>query len=273
MPHRTAAAAPAFRFDRLRIATFNINGTNARLPRLLPYLATAGNDVVLLQEIKCQTDNFPVATLADAGWHTLVHGQKGFNGVAILSREPATLIRTGLPGDDADEQARYIEAEVAGVRVASLYLPNGNPQPGPKFDYKLAWLARLECHAATLLATEMPTVLAGDYNVIPSDLPMDIARPQMMANDALTQPESRAGWRRLCAQGWTDAVRTINPRSPCYTFWDYQAGAWSHNWGLRIDHLLLSPAAADRLADAGVDRDIRDQEKASDHAPAWVQIT
>ncbi|QMW23893.1 exodeoxyribonuclease III [Sandaracinobacteroides saxicola] len=256
----------------MRIATYNVNGIGARLPRLLDYLGHSGNDIVVLQEIKCQTDNVPVAALNDAGWQVAAHGQKGFNGVAILARTAITPTQTGLPGDDGDEQARYLEAEVAGIRLGCLYLPNGNPQPGPKFDYKLAWMERLNAHAAQLLALETPTVLLGDYNVIPTDATIDIARPAMMANDALTQPQSRAAFRRLLAQGWTDAIRTRHPHSPCYTYWDYQAGAWQKNWGFRIDHLLLSPAAADRLADAGVDADTRGEDKASDHAPAWVQL-
>ena len=254
----------------MRIASFNINGTNARLPRLLEWLAEAQPDVACLQEIKMQTDNFPVGVLLDAGYHCLVHGQKGFNGVAILSRAAATEIRRGLPGDDSDEQSRYLEAEVCGVRVASIYLPNGNPQPGPKFDYKLAWMARLHTHAAALVGNGAPVVLAGDYNVVPND--DDIWSPVALAGDALMQPESRAAYRALLAQGWTDAVRSVHPRGGIWSFWDYQAGAWPRDHGFRIDHLLLSPAAADRLVDAGVDRAVRGAEKASDHAPAWVVL-
>jgi exodeoxyribonuclease III len=252
------------------IATFNINGTNARLPRLLEWLEAVKPDVACLQEIKTISENFPVDVLRDAGYHCLVHGQKGFNGVAILSREPATEVQRGLPGDDADEQSRYLEAEVMGVRVASLYLPNGNPQPGPKFDYKLAWMRRLNAHAHSLLGLAQPVVLAGDYNVIPHD--DDIWDPRRMADDALMQPESRAAYRELLWQGWTDAVRSLHPKGGIWSFWDYQAGAWPQDHGFRIDHLLLSPAAADRLVDAGVMRDVRGQEKASDHAPAWVRL-
>lgn len=254
----------------MRIASYNINGTNARLPRLLEWLAEYKPDVACLQEIKMVTENFPVDTLREAGYHCLVHGQKGFNGVAILSREPAVETQRGLPGDESDEQSRYLEAEVAGVRVASIYLPNGNPHPGPKFDYKLAWFERLKAHAATLLPLGMPVVLAGDYNVIPND--DDVWKPSAMAGDALMQPESRAAYRRLMWQGWTDALRALNPRGGLYSYWDYQAGAWPQDHGFRIDHLLLSPAAADRLVDGGVDRAVRGAEKASDHAPAWVVL-
>lgn len=254
----------------MKIATFNINGTNARLPRLLEWLEATKPDVACLQEIKMMTENFPVETLRDAGWHCLVHGQKGFNGVAILSREPATETQRGLPGDESDEQARYLEADVNGVRVASIYLPNGNPQPGPKFDYKLAWMERLRAHALNLLALGGPVVLAGDYNVIPNE--DDIWDAHALRNDALTQPESRAAYRALLWQGWTDALRSLNPGGGVWTYWDYQAGAWQRDHGFRIDHLLLSPAAADRMVDAGVDRDARGAEKASDHAPTWVRF-
>ena len=254
----------------MRIATYNINGTNARLPRLLEWLADYKPDVACLQEIKTVTENFPVDTLMDAGYHCLVHGQKGFNGVAILSRAPALETQRGLPGDDADAHSRYLEADIEGVRVASIYLPNGNPRPGPKFDYKLAWLARLHAHAATLQGLGRPVVLAGDYNVIPCD--DDVWSPIAMSEDALTQPESRAAYRHLLWTGWTDAVRAVHPTGKMYSFWDYQAGAWPRDHGLRIDHLLLSPQAADRLVDAGVDRAIRGADKASDHAPAWITL-
>jgi exodeoxyribonuclease-3 len=250
------------------IATFNINGTNARLPRLLEWLAATQPDVACLQEIK--TLDFPVDVLREAGYHTLFIGQKGFNGVAILSRVPAVEMQRGLPGDDEDEQARYLEADVLGVRIASLYLPNGNPVPGPKFEYKLAWMQRLQARAAVLLASGLPVVLAGDYNVIPND--DDVWDPRAMAADALMQPAVRAAFRQLLWQGWTDAVRSLYPAGGVWTFWDYQAGAWARDHGFRIDHLLLSPAAADRLADAGVMRDVRGQEKASDHAPTWVRL-
>ncbi|WP_419815493.1 exodeoxyribonuclease III [Glacieibacterium sp.] len=254
----------------MRIATFNINGIGARLPRLLDWLAETQPDVACLQEIKTQDESFPVAALNDAGYHCLIHGQKGFNGVAILSKVPATETGRGLRGDPEDLHARYIEAEVEGVTIASIYLPNGNPQPGPKFDYKLRWMARLEEHAAALLASEKPVVLAGDYNVIPTA--EDVFSEPAMGNDALVQPETRAAFRRLMFQGWTDAIRAVQPSGPAYTFWDYQAGAWPRDLGLRIDHLLLSPGLADRLIDAGIDRTVRAGERASDHVPVWIVV-
>jgi exodeoxyribonuclease-3 len=254
----------------VRIASFNINGITARLPRLLDWLAATGPDVVALQEIKIETDRFPVAAIEAAGYRALVHGQKGFNGVAILSRLPATEVTRALPGDPQDLQSRWIEAEVGGVQVAGLYLPNGNPAPGAKFDYKLGWMARLEAHAASLLAGERPVVLLGDWNVCPTDA--DVARPEAMAEDALCRPESRAAFRAILAQGWTDAIRARYPHAEAYTYWDYQAGAWPKNWGLRIDHLLLSPAAADRMVEAGIDRSVRGEERASDHVPVWVEL-
>lgn len=254
----------------MRIASFNINGIGARLPRLLEWLDERKPDVACLQEIKCVTENFPYAAIEAAGYHALVFGQKGFNGVAILSREPAVETQRGLPGAPEDEQSRYLEAEIAGVRVASIYLPNGNPQPGPKFDYKLAWFERLEARARSLLALERPTVLAGDYNVCPTD--EDVFSMVAMKDDALVQPESRRAYRRLLGQGWLDAIRAVQPHGQVYTFWDYQAGAWHRDAGLRIDHLLLSPQAADRLKDARVDREYRGRERASDHAPVWVEL-
>lgn len=254
----------------MRIATFNINGIGARLPRLLEWLEAVKPDIACLQEIKTVEGNWPAAVIEDAGYHSLVLGQKGFNGVAILSREPAVETQRGLPGDDSDEHARYLEAEVAGLRVASIYLPNGNPVPGPKFDYKLAWFARLRAHAQGLLAAEIPVVLAGDYNVCPT--PADVFSEAAMANDALCQPETRAAYRAMLYDGWLDAIRARYPRETVYTFWDYQAGAWRRDAGLRIDHLLLSPAAADRLVEAGVDKSVRGEERASDHAPTWVQL-
>ena len=258
----------------MRIATYNINGTNARLPRLLEYLAEAKPDVGCLQEIKIQTANWPEAEIAAAGYYSLVHGQKGFNGVAILSREPAHETQRGLPGGDGhdggEDHSRYIEAAVGGVIVGCLYLPNGNPQPGPKFDYKLRWFDRLAARARDLLATGQPVVLAGDYNVCPTD--EDVFSMRAMANDALVQPETRAAFRALLYQGWTDAIRAVQPTGKAYTFWDYQMGAWARDLGLRIDHLLLSPAAADRLTGAGIDREFRGREKASDHTPVWVEL-
>ena len=256
----------------MRIATYNVNGINARLPRLLEWLEEARPDVACLQELKADGDRIPVQAIEDAGYGAIWHGQKGFNGVAILARgEQPVERRRGLPDDPDETHSRYIEAEVGGVVIASIYLPNGNPQPGPKFDYKLAWMDRLIDHAATLLGEEKPVVLAGDYNVIPTDI--DTFSVRAMADDALTQPESRAALRRLIHQGWTDAIRARHPEpTRLYTFWDYQAGAWARDAGFRIDHLLLSPQAADRLLDANVDKAVRGREKASDHAPTWVEL-
>ncbi len=254
----------------LRLATFNVNGIGARLPRLLEWLEATRPDIVALQELKCEEHRFPADELAARGWHAAVCGERGFNGVAILARGPVEVVRRALPGDAGDRQARYLEADVAGLRFASIYLPNGNPVPGPKFDYKLGWMARLGAHAAALLAEEIPVVLAGDYNVCPTDL--DVARPDQMAGDALCQPESRAAFRALVAQGWTEATRARFPEEVLYSYWDYQGGAWAKDWGLRIDFLLLSPAAADRMLDAGIDRDVRAREKASDHVPVWVDL-
>jgi exodeoxyribonuclease-3 len=257
----------------MKIATYNVNGIRARLPRLVEWLEAETPDAVCLQELKCDDDSFPAKDVEAAGYHAVWHGQKGFNGVAILARgEPPKLRRTGLPGDPDDSHSRYIEAEVQGVVIGSIYLPNGNPQPGPKFDYKLAWLDRLRAHAAELLAEEKPAVLAGDYNVIPTESHDDVFSLRAMAHDALMQPESRAALRRLLNQGWTDAIRARHPEGAVYTFWDYTAGSWQRDAGFRIDHLLLSPQAADRLLDAGVDKDYRGREKASDHAPTWVQL-
>jgi len=254
----------------VKIASFNVNGITARLPRLLEWLEAARPDVVCLQEIKAENGKFPTSAIEAAGYHALVHGQKGFNGVAILSREPAEEQSRLLAGDDEDVQSRWIEARVGDVHVACLYLPNGNPAPGPKYDYKLGWMERLRERAAELLLTEAPVVLAGDWNICPTD--HDLARPEMMAADALCLPESRAAWRRIMMQGWTDAIRARYPHTELYSYWDYQAGAWPKNWGLRIDHLLLSPAAADRMLDAGIDREVRGGERASDHVPVWIEL-
>ena len=254
----------------MKIATFNINGIGARLPRLLDWLGEAKPDVVCLQEIKTADEKFPVAEIAAAGYQSLVHGQKGFNGVAILSRRGAVETGRGLAGDPDDAHSRYLEAAIDGVIVASIYLPNGNPQPGPKFDYKLAWFDRLAARARELFALGMPVVLAGDYNVCPT--PEDVFSEVAMAHDALVQSETRAKFRALCFQGWTDAIRSVQPAGRAYTFWDYQAGAWPRDSGLRIDHLLLSPPAADRLVNAGIDRAVRGGERASDHVPVWVEL-
>ena len=257
----------------MKIATFNVNGIKARLPRLLEWLDEAQPDIVCLQELKSSDETFPEADIRAAGYGAVWHGQKGFNGVAVLARgrDPVER-RRGLPGDPDDSHSRYIEAEVDGVVVASIYLPNGNPQPGPKFDYKLAWMDRLIEHASGLLREERAVVLAGDYNVIPTDGRDDVFSPTAMASDALSQPESRARFRQLLHAGWTDSVRTLQPTGEAYTFWDYQAGAWQRNAGFRIDHLLLSPVAADRLGGYGIDKAIRGLEKASDHVPVWITL-
>lgn len=257
----------------MKIASFNINGIKARLGALTDWLTEAAPDVVVLQEIKSQDASFPKSHFEDMGFTVITHGQKSFNGVAILSRLPLEDVMIGLPGDEGDEQARYIEATVLGdpvLRIAGLYLPNGNPAPGPKYDYKLAWMERLRLRAAALLAMEMPVVMMGDYNIIPEA--RDAARPEAWVEDALFLPQSRAAFRRIMAQGWTDAIRTLDPyatRGP-FTFWDYQAGAWERDNGIRIDHLLLSPQAADLLVEAGIDKDARAREKPSDHVPVWA---
>lgn len=255
----------------MRIVSYNVNGIKARLPRLIEYLTEEQPDVVCLQELKASDDTFPEADIRAAGYGAIWHGQKGFNGVAVLARgvDPVERQR-GLTGEPEDDHSRYLEAEVDGVVVASIYLPNGNPQPGPKFDYKLRWIDRLRARAAELLAEERAVVLAGDYNVIPND--DDVYSVRAMQSDALMQPESRAGYRALLAQGWTDSLRTRFPKGGVWTFWDYQAGAWQRDAGFRIDHLLLSPIAADRFVDAGVDKSHRGREKASDHAPTWVRL-
>jgi exodeoxyribonuclease-3 len=255
----------------VKIVTYNVNGIKARLPRLIEYLTEVQPDIVCLQELKASDDTFPEADVRAAGYGAVWHGQKGWNGVAVLAKGSDPVERQrGLAGEPEDEQSRYLECEVDGLVVASIYLPNGNPQPGPKFDYKLRWIDRLRARAGELLAQEVPAVLAGDYNVIPND--DDTYSVSRMADDALMQPESRHGYRALLAQGWTDSLRIRHPGGGVWTFWDYQAGAWQRDAGFRIDHLLLSPAVADRLADAGVDRAYRGREKASDHAPTWVTL-
>lgn len=255
--------------EHLKIATFNINGIRARLPNLLEWLEREQPDVACLQELKAQDGDFPIDAIRAAGYEAIWHGQKSWNGVAILGRGVQPLeIRRGLPGDPDDSHSRYLEAAVQGVIVACLYLPNGNPQPGPKFDYKLSWFERFIEHAAGLLDSGHPVVLAGDYNVVPTD--EDIYNPRSWKKDALLQPESRECFERLLAQGWTDALRAEYPNERIYTFWDYFRQHWQKNSGLRIDHLLLSPDLAPRLQDAGVDRWVRDQEHASDHAPTWI---
>ncbi len=254
----------------MRITTWNVNSVRQRLEHLLAVLREEAPDVLCLQELKCQDDAFPRAEVEAAGYRVETHGQKGFNGVAILSREPLEDVRRGLPGDPADEQARYIEGVAAGVRVASIYLPNGNPAPGPKYEYKLAWFDRLIAHAGTLLDREEPLVLAGDYNVIPEE--RDVANPDAWRGDALFLPDSRAKLRELEFLGLTDAVRACDDSGALYTFWDYQAGAFQRNLGIRIDHLLLSPQAADRLQGVAIHRHTRGWEKPSDHVPVSVVL-
>jgi exodeoxyribonuclease III len=255
----------------MKIATFNINNINRRLPNLLRWLERAKPDIVALQELKTTDDGFPRVAIEKAGYGAVWRGQKTWNGVAILARKAdPVLIRTELPGDASDQEARYIEAAIRGIIVASLYLPNGNPQPGPKFDYKLDWFKRLRAHAAKFIRQDMPVVLAGDYNVAPTEL--DIYPTKSWDKDALIQPKSRAAFRALIAQGWTDAIRTLHPTSPMFTFWDYKRNRWPRDAGLRLDHLLVSPVLAPRLGKAGIDRHLRGEEGASDHAPAWIVL-
>lgn len=257
----------------MKIASFNINGIKARLPALLAWLEEARPDVVVLQEIKSMDENFPREPIEDLGYTVETHGQKSFNGVAILSRLPLEDVQRGLPGDADDEQARWIEALVLGdrpLRLCGLYLPNGNPAPGPKYDYKLSWMARLQTRAEALLAAEEPAVLAGDYNVIPQV--EDCATPEAWVDDALYLPETRAAFRRIVNLGFTDALRATSQAAETYTFWDYQARAWERNNGIRIDHLLLTPQAADRLEACQIDSTVRGREKPSDHVPIWIEL-
>lgn len=257
----------------MKIATFNINGIKARIEALPQWLDEEQPDVAVLQEIKSVDEAFPREIFEDRGYNLETHGMKSFNGVAILSKLPLEDVTRGLPGDETDAQARYIEATVVGkqaIRICGLYLPNGNPAPGPKYDYKLAWMARLQARAATLLAQEMPFMMAGDFNIIPQD--EDAARPEAWRKDALALPDSRAAYRRIVNLGLTDAFRARVQGPGHYSFWDYQAGAWNRNDGIRIDHLLLSPACADLLTDAGIDKHVRDREKPSDHVPVWVTL-
>ena len=258
----------------MKIASFNINGIKARAAALPDWLDEAQPDVVVLQEIKSVDEAFPREMLEERGYNVETHGQKSFNGVAILSKLPLEDVTRGLPGDDEDDQARWIEATVVGddmaLRVCGLYLPNGNPVPGPKYDYKLAWMARLQARAEALLAEETPFLIAGDYNIIPQA--EDAAKPDNWREDALFRPESRAAWRRLVNLGLTDAFRARTQGPGHYSFWDYQAGAWNSNNGIRIDHFLLSPTVADRLHDCQIDRDVRGRDKPSDHVPIWVEL-
>lgn len=258
----------------MRIASFNINGVKARLPALLKWLEEASPDVALLQEIKSVDEGFPSEPIEDLGYNVETHGQKGFNGVAILSKRPIEDVSRGLPGDPEDEQARWIEATISGdqraVRVCGLYLPNGNPVPGPKYDYKLAWMERLQSRAEDLIASEEIALMAGDYNVIPQA--EDVHNPDQWTDDALYLPQTRAAWRRLLALGYTEAFRALNTAPLNYTFWDYQAGAWNKNNGIRIDHFLLTPQAADLLQDCQIDKTPRGGEKPSDHTPIWIDL-
>jgi exodeoxyribonuclease-3 len=255
----------------MRIATFNVNGIGSRLPALLQWLAETQPDAVCLQELKAPQEKFPEAAINDAGYQAIWHGQKSWNGVAILARGVAPIeTGRGLPGDPDDLQSRYIEAVVNGVLIAGLYLPNGNPAPGPKFDYKLQWMERLIKHCVRLLDSGGPIILAGDFNVIPTEF--DVYKPERWVDDALFRTETRAAFERLMALGWTDALRAMHPGEKIYTFWDYFRNAYGRDAGLRIDHLLLSPALAPALKAAGVDRDVRGREKPSDHAPVWVEL-
>jgi exodeoxyribonuclease-3 len=256
----------------MRIATFNINGLNARLPALLQWLEEKQPDVACLQELKTPHEKFPEEAINAAGYQAIWHGQKSWNGVAILVRgtEPVVEAGRGLAGDPEDAQSRYIEAAVNGVLIACLYLPNGNPAPGPKFDYKLQWMERLILRGAELLASGSPVVLAGDFNVIPTEF--DVYKPERWVNDALFRAETREAFGRLMAQGWTDSLRSMHPDEKIFTFWDYFRDAYGRDAGLRIDHLLLSPSLAGELKAAGVDRDVRGREKPSDHAPTWIEL-
>ncbi|MBS0540310.1 MAG: exodeoxyribonuclease III [Proteobacteria bacterium] len=256
----------------MKIATYNVNGVNGRLPVLLKWLKQRKPDIVCLQELKAPQEKFPQGEIEKLGYGAIWHGQKSWNGVAILARGRQPIeTRRGLPGDPEDLHSRYIEAAVDGITVGCLYLPNGNPAPGPKFDYKLRWFDRLTRHAAKLIKLKTPVVLCGDYNVMPTDL--DVYKPERWLDDALFRPEVRAAFARLTKQGWTDALRTLHPDERIYTFWDYFRNAWTRNAGLRIDHFLLNPAAADRLVAADVDRMVRGWEKTSDHAPVWIELS
>jgi exodeoxyribonuclease-3 len=258
-------------FSFMKIATYNVNGVNGRLPVLVRWLTETTPDVVCLQELKAPQEKFPEQAIQDAGYYAVWHGQKSWNGVAILARnEKPEEVRRILPGDPEDSHSRYIEAKVNGILIGCLYLPNGNPAPGPKFDYKLRWFERFTVHAAELLASGMPVVLAGDYNVIPTEL--DVYKPERWMEDALFRPETRQAYKNLVAQGWTDALRKLYPNETIYTFWDYFRNAYGRNAGLRIDHFLLSPQLDNRLIAAGVDRNVRAWEKTSDHAPVWIEL-
>lgn len=255
----------------MKIATYNVNGINSRLPVLLRWLGETTPDIVCLQELKAPEEKFPAAAIETAGYNAIWHGQKSWNGVAILARGyDINEVCRALPGDPEDLHSRYIEAVINGIIIGCLYLPNGNPAPGPKFDYKLRWFERLTLHAAELLASGTPTVLAGDYNVMPAEI--DVYKPERWVNDALFRPEVRTAFKTLASQGWTDAIRKLYPDEKIYTFWDYFRNAYGRDAGLRIDHFLLSPAMDRRLVKAGVDRHVRGWEKTSDHAPVWIEL-
>jgi len=255
----------------MKIATYNINGVNGHLPILLRWLNETSPDVVCLQELKAPQEKFPEEAIKNAGYNAIWHGQKSWNGVAILARnEKPEEVRRALPGDDEDTHSRYIEAVVNGITIGCIYLPNGNPTPGPKFDYKLRWFERLTTHASELFASDKPVVLTGDYNVIPTEI--DVYKPERWVKDALFLPEVREAFKNLVSQGWTDAIRKLYPDETIYSFWDYFRNAYGRNAGLRIDHFLLSPHLEKRLKAAGVDRNVRGWEKSSDHAPVWIEL-
>ena len=255
----------------MKIATYNVNGVNGRLPVLLRWLNETSPDVVCLQELKAPEEKFPLKAINDAGYNAIWHGQKSWNGVAILARGMEIQeMRRGLPGDPEDTHSRYIEAMINDIHICCLYLPNGNPAPGPKFDYKIGWFERLTKHAEELLATGDPVILTGDFNVMPTEI--DVYKPERWVNDALFRPEIRLAFKNLVDQGWTDAIRKVYPTETIYTFWDYFRNAYGRDAGLRIDHFLLSPKVAKRLTAAGVDRNVRGWEKTSDHGPVWIEI-
>jgi exodeoxyribonuclease-3 len=256
----------------MKIATYNVNGVNGRLPVLLRWLSETSPDVVCLQELKAPQEKFPEHAIKELGYRAIWHGQKSWNGVAILTKNVETKeIRHVLPGDPEDMHSRYIEAMIEGIIVGCLYLPNGNPAPGPKFDYKLSWFERLQKHAKSLLGEKSPVILTGDFNVMPTEL--DVYKPERWVDDALFRPETRAAFKKLMDQGWTDAIRKLHPGEKIYTFWDYFRNAYGRDAGLRIDHFLLSPKMEDRLIATGVDREVRGWEKSSDHAPVWIEIS
>jgi exodeoxyribonuclease-3 len=256
----------------MKIATYNVNGVNGRLPVLLRWLDETSPDVVCLQELKAPQEKFPEEAIQNAGYQAIWHGQKSWNGVAILAKneKPEEICRI-LPGDPEDNHSRYIEAIVNGIKIGCLYLPNGNPLPGPKFDYKLRWFERLTTHASELIASDSPVLLTGDFNVMPTEL--DVYKPERWVNDALFRPEVREAFKTLVSQGWTDALRKLYPHETIYTFWDYFRNAYARNAGLRIDHFLLSSHLDKRLIGAGVDRNVRGWEKTSDHAPVWIELS